>query len=177
MPTILDALRMPVPDGLPGHTLRTRADRDAGGCASYFEAMEAMLDFGFAPLDGVMVGREKYIRCRSPSSTTLGAIRRTVQPRRARRRARPRLSARLTEFHPTPPGAPQPESPEVAARLRALGYVSGSAAPRAHYTDQDDPKRLVDIDRLMKDAVALDEEGRSNPRSRSTARSSRGGRT
>ncbi|HMB80326.1 MAG TPA: sulfatase, partial [Vicinamibacterales bacterium] len=56
MPTILDALALPVPAGLPGHSLRTRADRDGGaGRASYFEAMESMIDFGFAPLDGVLV--------------------------------------------------------------------------------------------------------------------------
>ncbi len=44
---------------------------------------------------------------------------------RAAERARV-LTARLTEFHATAPGAPQPESPEVTARLRSLGYVSGS---------------------------------------------------
>ena len=33
--------------------------------------------------------------------------------------------------------------------------------PKAHYTDADDPKRLVDVDQKMHDAVALDEEGRT----------------
>ena len=58
------------------------------------------------------------------------------------------------------PGAPQPESPEVTARLRSLGYVSGSGAPRSQYGEADDPKRLVEIDRLMHEAVALDDEGK-----------------
>jgi tetratricopeptide (TPR) repeat protein len=48
----------------------------------------------------------------------------------------------------------------VTARLRSLGYVSGSAAPKTRYTDADDPKRLVEIDRLMHEAVALDDEGK-----------------
>ena len=81
-----------MPADLPGHTLRTRADRDGGAArASYFEAMESMLDFGFAPLDGVLVGREKYIRLPLPELYDLAADRgETQQPRRSRRRARAR---------------------------------------------------------------------------------------
>jgi len=162
VPTILDALALPVPADLPGHTLRTRADRDGGATrASYFEAMESMLDFGFAPLDGVLVGREKYIRLPLPELYDLAADRaeRSNLVDRAAERVRV-LSARLTDFHASAPGAPLAESPEVAARLRSLGYVSGSAAPKSHYGEQDDPKRLVDIDRLMHEAVALDDEGK-----------------
>ena len=162
VPTILDALGLPAPAELPGHTLRTRADRDGGATrASYFEAMESMLNFGFAPLDGVLVGREKYIRLPLPELYDLAGDRgeRSNLVDRAAERARV-LATRLTEFHPSAPGAPQPESPEVAARLRSLGYVSGSAGPKSHYGEQDDPKRLVEIDRLMHEAVALDDEGK-----------------
>ena len=162
VPTILDLLAMPVPPGLPGHTLRTRADRESGGSrASYFEAMESMLDFGFAPLDGVIAEHEKYIRLPLPElydlATDRGEARNLAEGATQRERT---LNARLAEFHATAPGAPQAESPEVTARLRSLGYVSGSAAPKAHYTEQDDPKRLVEIDRLMHEAVALDDEGK-----------------
>jgi tetratricopeptide (TPR) repeat protein len=162
VPTILDALAMALPPELPGHSLRTRADRDGGAArASYFEAMESMLDFGFAPLDGVLAGREKYIRLPVPELYDLGADQAegTNLVDRAGERARV-LASRLNDFHASPPGTPQPESPEVIARLRALGYVSGSAAPKARYTEQDDPKRLVDIDRLMHEGVALDDEGK-----------------
>jgi arylsulfatase A-like enzyme/Tfp pilus assembly protein PilF len=162
VPTILDALAMPLPPDLPGHSLRTRADRDGGGSrASYFEAMESMLDFGFAPLDGVVVGREKYIRLPLPELYDLAADRAEGSNliERAAERARV-LAARLADFHAAPPGTPRPESPEVTARLRSLGYVSGAAAPKARYTEQDDPKRLVEIDRLMHEAVALDDEGK-----------------
>jgi arylsulfatase A-like enzyme/tetratricopeptide (TPR) repeat protein len=161
-PTILDALAIPVPPDLPGHTLRTRADRDGGAArASYFEAMESTLDFGFAPLDGVLIGREKFIRLPLPELYDLGTDRGETRNLVDRTAERARvLGARLTEFHATAPGAPQPESPEVTARLRSLGYVSGSAAPKSHYGEDDDPKRLVDIDRLMHEAVALDDEGK-----------------
>jgi arylsulfatase A-like enzyme/tetratricopeptide (TPR) repeat protein len=162
VPTILDALRMPVPSDLPGHTLRTRADRDGGAArASYFEAMESTLDFGFAPLDGVLAGHEKYIRLPLPELYDLAADRGEASNLAERSADRVRvLTSRLAEFHPTAPGPQQPESPEVAARLRSLGYVAGSAAPKARYSEQDDPKRLVEIDRLMHEAVALDDEGK-----------------
>ncbi len=162
VPTILDVLGIAVPAGLPGHTLRTRADRDGGAVrASYFEAMESTLDFGFAPLDGVLVGRDKFIRLPLPELYDLRADRtETINLfDRAADRARV-LTARLSDFHATAPGAPQPESPEVTARLRSLGYVSGSGAPKAQYGEADDPKRLVEIDRLMHEAVALDDEGK-----------------
>jgi len=162
VPTILDALAMPVPPELPGHSLRTAADRSGGAArASYFEAMESMLDFGFAPLDGVMVGREKYINLPLPELYDLSRDRgeTTNLAAAAAERARA-LNARLADFHPTRPGAQQAESAEVAARLRALGYVAGGAAPKDRYTDRDDPKRLVAIDRLMHEAVALDDEGK-----------------
>jgi arylsulfatase A-like enzyme/tetratricopeptide (TPR) repeat protein len=162
VPTILDVLGIAVPADLPGHTLRTRADRDGGAVrASYFEAMESTLDFGFAPLDGVLVGRDKFIRLPLPELYDLGADRgeTTNLADRLAERARV-LTARLSEFHATAPGTPQPESPEVTARLRSLGYVSGSGAPRSQYGEADDPKRLVEIDRLMHEAVALDDEGK-----------------
>ncbi len=162
VPTILDALAMPVPVELPGHSLHTAADREEGAArASYFEAMESMLDFGFAPLDGVMIGREKYINLPLPELYDLSRDRGETTNLAASSSERVRaLNARLGDFHPTRPGAQQAESAEVAARLRALGYVAGSAAPKDRYTDRDDPKRLVGIDRLMHEAVALDDEGK-----------------
>ena len=161
VPTILDALALPAPPELPGHSLRTRADRDgAAARASYFEAMESMLDFGFAPLDGVMVGRDKYIELPLPELYDLSRDRgETVNlVDRAGERARA-LAVRLADFHAVRPGAQRPQAPDVAARLGALGYISGSAAPKARYTERDDPKRLVEIDRMMHEAVALDGEG------------------
>ena len=162
LPTILDALAMPCRPTSPAtRCARAPIATAAATRASYFEAMESMLNFGFAPLDGVLAGREKYVRLPLPELYDLGADRaRGRQPRRPRdgSRARPRRAP--DDFHASAPGAPQPESPEVAARLRSLGYVSGSAAPKSNYSEQDDPKRLVEIDRLMHEAVALDDEGR-----------------
>jgi hypothetical protein len=123
--------------------------------------MESMLDFGFAPLDGVLAGREKYIRLPIPELYDLAADRAETHNLADSAGERVRvLGARLNDYHASAPGEKQPESPEVAARLRALGYVSASAAPKSTYDERDDPKRLVDIDRLMHEAVALDDEGK-----------------
>ena len=135
---------------------------DAADRASYFEAMSSMLDFGFAPLDGVLVGREKYIRLPMPELYDLaGAIRRTSQSGRSPDAAveRRALAARLAEFAAERAGRAAPEDPEVAARLRSLGYVSRIGRAESALHGADDPKRLVDIDRLMHEAVALGEDG------------------
>src|SRR5205814_1058470 len=43
---------------------------------------------------------------------------------------------------------------------RALGYVSGSAAPKPRYTEADDPKRLVELDTDVHRAVEAFGAGR-----------------
>lgn len=163
VPTILDALQIAPPPELPGHSLRRRVDREGGTeRPSYFEAMSPMLDYGWAPLTGVVAGRQKYIDLPVTELYDLApdpAEQRNLSvgaPERQRV-----LAARLGAFHAPLPGAPGTEDPEVARRLQSLGYVSGGAAPKAHYTEADDPKRLVDVDQKMHDAVALDEEGRT----------------
>ena len=87
------------------------------------------------------------------------------------------LIARLNELHASLPGAQRREDPEVVARLRALGYVSGGAARKTQYTDADDPKRLVALDRALHEAIALDEAGSTEVRWQNTARSWRPGPT
>jgi len=163
LPTILDAVQVAAPPDLPGHSLRRRADRDhAAGRASYFEAMSPMLDYGWAPLSGVLAGREKYIELPLPElydlSADSGELNNLVPRAGERQRA---MAARLGAFHAPLPRAPAAETADVARRLQALGYVSGGAAAKAHYTEADDPKHLVDIDQKMHDAVALDEDGRT----------------
>jgi tetratricopeptide (TPR) repeat protein len=44
---------------------------------------------------------------------------------------------------------------EEAAKLRSLGYLSGSAEARASYGPADDPKNLIDVDRQLHRIVEL----------------------
>ena len=163
LPTILDALQITPPSALPGRSLRARADRRAqAGQTSYFEAMSPMLDYGWAPITGVLAGREKFINAPIAELYDLGADPNELTNLSGRDATRQHgLAARLAEFHATLPGVSATEDPEAVRRLRSLGYLSGGAAPKARYTEADDPKRLVDIDQKMHDAVAADEEGRT----------------
>ena len=156
LPTILDAVGQRAPAGLPGRSLLPAAERRAGASArtSYFEAMGAMLNRGWAPLSGVLVARDKFIDLPIVERYDLTADRdeRSNLAGRAPERDRA-LEATLRAFHASAPGARRSEEPDAAARLRALGYASGGAPANARYTDADDPKRLVDLDQAMHDAV------------------------
>jgi arylsulfatase A-like enzyme/Flp pilus assembly protein TadD len=158
LPTVLDAVGQPIPAGLPGRTLLPAAERRNASAArtSYFEAMASMLNRGWAPLQGVLADREKYIDLpinelydlahdpgeQSNLSGRAGDHERTLQ-------------ALLRGFGAAVPGQRANEDPDVAARLRALGYVSGQAANKPRYTEEDDPKRLIDVDRAIHRGVEL----------------------
>ena len=163
LPTVLDTLGLPVPDTLPGRSLvRALEGRDPSSPASYFESMSPFLNRGWAPLAGVIVGSEKFIELPIPELYDLasdsGEAHNLLPARDERRRA---LEARLREIAPgaTAPGARVQENAEARRQLQTLGYVSGTAPPKLQYTADDDPKRLVDLDRMMQDGVALFQRG------------------
>jgi choline-sulfatase len=162
MPTLLDAVGMAAPPGLPGHSLLPDAPRPAeGDVSSYFEAMSAMLNRGWAPLQGVVAGREKYIDLPKPELYDLAADpgeKSNLVDRHADRRRV--LDARLRDFHAAPPGERFAESPEVAAKLQSLGYTSGSAPRKAKYTEDDDPKNLMELDRWIQEGIEAWQHGR-----------------
>ena len=164
LPTVLDVLGAPVPDGLPGRSLLPLLARrdDASGRPSYFEALSASLNRRWAPLHGVREGRLKYIDLPLPELYDLEA-----DPAEARNlvASRPedleRLRGRLAAMRAEDRGVQRvAESREAVERLRALGYVSGSAEPKAAYTEDDDPKRLVDIDARLSEMLSLFHAGR-----------------
>ena len=163
VPTILEAVGQPVPGDLPGRSLLTAAERAAPDARpSYFEAMSAVLNRGWAPLAGIVAGREKYIDLPIAERYDLAADpgERSNLAGKSAERDRT-LAAALGGFHAAPPGQRRAEDADAAARLRALGYVSGSAAPKARYTEADDPKTLVDLDRDVHEAVEAFDAGRA----------------
>lgn len=162
VPTVLTALTLNAPAPGPGRSvLEEIADADAR--ASYFEALSASLNRGWAPLRGVLVGREKFIDLPLPEVYDLAqdpAERANLADTGPTRRRT--LDARLREFGPTEPGERRAEDPETVARLRALGYTSGSSpARRKTYAERDDPKRLIDLDRAMHRGLDLFQNGRA----------------
>jgi hypothetical protein len=74
LPTILEATGQAIPADLPGRTvLSSAARRERDPRPSYFEAMSAMLNRGWAPLTGVLVDREKYVDLPMPERYDLTA--------------------------------------------------------------------------------------------------------
>jgi choline-sulfatase len=155
LPTILDALGIDPPPDLPGRSL-LRAARGGDEPPSYFEAMSASLNRGWAPLAGVLAGRVKYIDLPIAELYDLATDPEERTNLAARDPARRRVLERLLAgFRAAPPEARGAIDQEVAERLRALGYVTGRAPRRARYTEADDPKRRVDLDRAIHRGIAL----------------------
>lgn len=162
VPTIADLTGITPPPDLPGRTLLLAADGEAEPRPGYFEAMTAMLKRGWAPLTGIVDGREKFIDlpleelydlARDPGERDNLAARETARVRA--------LMARLEGFGATLPGEAIEENAEARARLQSLGYLSGSAPRKAAYTADDDPKQLIDVDRLMIEGIELHRAGRN----------------
>jgi tetratricopeptide (TPR) repeat protein len=162
LPTILDALGAPREATLPGVSLlEAIAGRGQDNVPSYFEAMTANLSRGWAPLRGVLVGREKYIDLPGQELYEL-----TTDPTEQENRAASQSSRvevllnTLRGFDITAPTLPGEETSAVRDRLRALGYTGGSpSTPKARYLDADDPKRLITLDAQLHRAGDLYQQG------------------
>jgi tetratricopeptide (TPR) repeat protein len=119
-----------------------------------------MLKRGWAPLTGILAGRDKYVDLPQNELYDLEDDPRelknlvTSAPERVRT-----MTAQLREMHPALPGEQVRESAAVRETLESLGYVSGSAPRKPHYTEADDPKSLIEVDRLMMDGIQLHRDG------------------
>jgi arylsulfatase A-like enzyme/Flp pilus assembly protein TadD len=163
VPTVLDALSVPIPDGLPGRSLvGVAAGASAvttGMTTTYFEALSGQLNRGWAPIHGVIRDGMKYVDLPVPELYDL--------PRD------PREATNLAAAQPQPLGtlraalAPlvsgdhgldrHPESADARARLGSLGYVGGTGGPggaASRYTEEDDPKRLIALDAMLQEVVS-----------------------
>ena len=163
LPTLLQAVGAPTDATLPGSSLRDAiAGNGAADRPSYFESMTPTIARGWAPLRGVLVGREKLIDlpiAELYDLSTDAAEQRNVFATRNDRT--PVMMNVLKTFNVAPPGRPQRETPDTLERLRSLGYIGGaSAAVREEYTDRDDPKRLIELEQTMTRAADAFRQGR-----------------
>lgn len=160
LPTVGRLIGLDIPGDLPGRPLLDGGRREPR--PSYFEVMTPMLTRGWAPLRGVLSGREKYIELPIEELYDLSADpgeERNLAGSSSDRLAS--LSNLLREFDAGLPGDPAVESPEARARLQSLGYVAGPATRKASFDKEDDPKRLIELDRLMLEGLELHQAGRS----------------
>jgi arylsulfatase A-like enzyme/Tfp pilus assembly protein PilF len=160
MPTVLDLVGVPVPPGLDGRSLRAVGDSEAlaSDPGSYFEALNANLTRGWAPLKGFVHGQRKLIDLPIPELYDVTADSGETRNLYAGQREQARdLEARLDRvIVGAAPVAPATVDADAAARLRSLGYVVGSAPkPSRAYTAADDPKRLVHLNAALDDAIAM----------------------
>jgi arylsulfatase A-like enzyme/Flp pilus assembly protein TadD len=159
LPTILDAIGAAAPTPLRGASLLPAARGETGDphAVTYFESLSPALNRGWAPLRGVIRDGVKYIDLPLPELYDLdadpGEARNTVAARPADAQAfhrlleSPSLAAAMA--------VRIVERGDARARLDALGYASGTAAARARYTEQDDPKRLIGVDSRLQEVVHL----------------------
>ena len=123
--------------------------------------MSPSLNRGWAPLSGVIADGDKYIDLPVPELYDLavdpGEHVNLVDRDADRVHA---LAARLQAYGTAVPGDRLRETGDVARRLRSLGYVAGDGSRRNDYTEADDPKRLIDVDRAIHEAIDLYQRGR-----------------
>jgi arylsulfatase A-like enzyme/tetratricopeptide (TPR) repeat protein len=161
-PTVLDAVGAPADASLPGASLRDLIRAGQGpDRPSYFESMTYNLVRGWAPLRGVLTGKSKFIDlpirelydlAADPGEKTNQAA---TQPDRVQV-----MTNLLRGYDVALPVRPEPESADVAAKLRSLGYITGSAPARQSYSEADDPKRLVKVDQDLHTAGELYRSGK-----------------
>ena len=148
LPTVLDALGLPVPAGLPGRSLLAVAEGRRRGSAppSYFEALTPALTRGWAPIHGVLRDRLKYLDLPLPELYDLARRpSRADEPRRASGRPRSRRCGRSSAASgratPAPPARPRP--PRCGSGWRAWATWERGRGLAPHYGEDDDPKRNV----------------------------------
>lgn len=149
VPTVLSFLGVETPQELPGTSLLAPAVQ----ANSYFEALSTSLNRGWAPLRGLLGEGRKFIDLPLPELYDLPKDPKEQknlfgQERRAARALRDALPQE--SVWPPPKGS---VSPEEEARLRSLGYSTGSAGAKTAYTAADDPKSLVEVDRKLHQVV------------------------
>jgi arylsulfatase A-like enzyme/Tfp pilus assembly protein PilF len=164
LPTILEAAGVAAPEGLPGRSLLAPEATAAEPVDSYFEALNANLTRGWAPLRGVLRstggGSRKLISLPLPELYDLAE-----DPDEERNlyaadeRGARELARRIPPAAMRPP-APSAVGPVEARALRSLGYLAGAAAPREEYGPGDDPKNLVALDRKSHQLLDLFRRGR-----------------
>lgn len=161
LPTLLDALGVELPADLPGDSLLGLlevGDRPASH-AHYFEALNAFLTRDWAPLRGVLRDGRKWIELPIPELYDLRAdpaeLDNLLPGDEAIRSSAASLREDLPDEESWPPKAGS-VSDEEARRLAALGYVTTRAPTAARdYTEEDDPKHLVEINAMVHRFIEL----------------------
>jgi arylsulfatase A-like enzyme/tetratricopeptide (TPR) repeat protein len=147
-PTVLAAagVKPPASSARPGRSL---LDAAAPGDDSYFEALSATLNRGWAPLRGLLRGGRKLIALPLPEVYDLKSDPQEAKNRIDADRALARAAFGALPQESVWPPPRMSSGAEEEARLRSLGYLASSAPARTSYGPEDDPKRLVELDQKI----------------------------
>lgn len=148
VPTILAAIGAKAPSNLRGAPLTA----SIGSRDSYFESLSASLNRGWAPLTGVIHNSEKYIDLPIPELYDLPRDPKETNNLREERRRDVEAARVLLEPMKSDPGTRSVDA-DTVAKLRSLGYISGSGGAKKNFTEADDPKNLVALDNKMHEAI------------------------
>jgi arylsulfatase A-like enzyme/Tfp pilus assembly protein PilF len=174
LPTVLHLLSVPVPPSLDGRDLLAPEPSGPDATRSYFEALSGALNRGWAPVRGVIDHGIKYIDLPIPELYDLRADPHEAHNLAADRSADARTLKAVVEAFPQDSAAEErgargqkqgqwrpaiSEDASTIEQLRSLGYVSGHEVIRTHYTEDDDPKRLIGLDRELQQIVTAYLEG------------------
>jgi arylsulfatase A-like enzyme/Flp pilus assembly protein TadD len=163
VPTILDLLGATATSGSSDFEGQSLVNPIPADRALYFEALDAYLTRGWAPLKGIVQNGWKYVDLPEAelydlssdpgeSHNLAGRGDRAGQMQRA-------LAALDSGGSSTTSTVPLDS--EAAARLSSLGYVGGTAGKRSAPTVADDPKRLAGLNEQFNTALTTFEEGRT----------------
>jgi choline-sulfatase len=165
-PTLLDYAGLRAPGAMQGRSLRPAADgRDMEDAPAYAESLFCQLNLGWAALYAWRTARWKLIDAPRPELYDLAAD--PMEARdvsTARRDEAETLESGLRRtLEARPPQASTVPSGEARERLRALGYVGGTAPTRPTGRDPKDGIALVErlerglAEARARPAVAIDE--------------------
>jgi arylsulfatase A-like enzyme/Flp pilus assembly protein TadD len=157
-PTILARAGLTVPATLPGQSLLGALKP----VETYFEALSASLNRGWAPLTGIIQGGDKYIDLPLPELYDLGddpAEEKNLLQERRREVAAARkvLAGMKVIARPN-----RTTGAEEQASLRSLGYLAGASSSDREPTIADDPKNLVHVDKQIHEVIETFQGGRTS---------------
>ena len=169
MPTVLQALGIPIPAGVQGRSLLGLAAGRAGEGASnlYAESYPPLLHFGWSPLLSLQSRGWKYIETRRPELYDTRADPKELKNLFATRQnlaldMSNRLHTLISRYTPKAGAAAEngPADPALLKSLRSLGYVAGStgAFTDANGRQLPDPKDRIQVYELVYAALADEEQ-------------------
>ena len=149
MPTVLSLLGIPAPEGLDGVDLTQPA---SGSRVVFFEALQGLMDQGWAALLGLREGSTKYIYGPEAELYELsGDPFEEGDLLGQRPQLASTLKQRLQDFYGDDlekASAAEPTEqldPEALAKLRGLGYLGGTGAPPPAPAQRPHPKEMMPL--------------------------------